>query len=146
MELRNKFMDTIVNDEKNINNEALLDYFKFQNPSLFLKDLYTNEELKRSKILCVVDDVLNDLGKDFNKKNIDRNEGSDKVIDIVGRILNFGKHERGKGFKILALKIMLQELTIALVQVKVGNTSEYLLNENLMKFDKMFITCIDQKE
>lgn len=61
-------MDTIVNDEKNINNEALLDYFKFQNPWLFLKDLYTNEELKRSKILCVVDNVLNDSGNDFNKK------------------------------------------------------------------------------
>lgn len=41
---------------------------------------------------------------------------------------------------------MLQELTIALVQVKVGNTLEYLLNENLMKLDKMFITCINQKE
>ena len=41
---------------------------------------------------------------------------------------------------------MLQELTIALVQVKVGNTLEYLLNENLRKLDKMFITCINQKE
>lgn len=45
-------MDRIANDEKNINNEALLDYFKlfkFQNPLLFLKDLYTNEKLKRSR-------------------------------------------------------------------------------------------------
>ena len=35
----------------------------------------------------------------------------------------------GKGFKILNLKQILQRLPIALAQVKVGNTSENLLNE-----------------
>ena len=36
---------------------------------------------------------------------------------------------KGKGFKILTLKKMLQRLPIALAQVKAGNNSEGLLNE-----------------
>ena len=36
---------------------------------------------------------------------------------------------REKGIKILAPKQMLQRLPIALAQVKIGNTSENLLNE-----------------
>ena len=37
--------------------------------------------------------------------------------------------KHGKGLKILALKRILQRLQIALVQVKVGNTSKNFLNE-----------------
>ena len=36
---------------------------------------------------------------------------------------------RGKGLKILTLKQMLQRLSIALAQVKAGNSSKSLLNE-----------------
>ena len=39
------------------------------------------------------------------------------------------KATKGKGLKILIPKQMLQRLPIALAQVKVGNTSENLLNE-----------------
>ena len=39
------------------------------------------------------------------------------------------KVEYGQGLKILSPKQVLQRLPIALVQVKVGNTSENLLNE-----------------
>ena len=39
------------------------------------------------------------------------------------------KAKHGKGLKILTPKQMLQRLPIALAQVKVGNTSENLLNE-----------------
>ena len=67
-------MDTTVNDEKKINNEILLDYFNSQNPSLLLKDLYTNDSTKRRQILSMVNDALTDLRNNFSKKNIDRNE------------------------------------------------------------------------
>ena len=40
----------------------------------------------------------------------------------------------GKGLKILTPKQMLQRLPIALAQVKVGNNSEDLLNENCLFF------------
>ena len=39
------------------------------------------------------------------------------------------KSKNGEGLKILTPKQMLQRLTIALAQVKAGNTSENLLNE-----------------
>ena len=39
------------------------------------------------------------------------------------------KTRKGKGLKILTPKQMLQRLSIALAQVKAGNTSENLLNE-----------------
>ena len=40
------------------------------------------------------------------------------------------KATKGKGLKILTPKQMLQRLSIALAQVKVGNNSENLLNES----------------
>ena len=43
------------------------------------------------------------------------------------KIVYDSKH--GKGLKILTLKRILQRLQIALVQVKVGNTSKNFLNE-----------------
>ena len=46
---------------------------------------------------------------------------------MVHKAADDSKH--GKGFKILNLKQILQRLPIALAQVKVGNTSENLLNE-----------------
>ena len=36
----------------------------------------------------------------------------------------FNKQQKGKGFKILTLKQMLQRLRVALAQVKIGNISE----------------------
>ena len=39
------------------------------------------------------------------------------------------KEKQGKGFKILTSKKLLQRLATALAQVKVGKTSENLLNE-----------------
>ena len=48
--------------------------------------------------------------------------------DIVEKILNLEKQQKGKGIKILTPKQMLQRLPIALAQVKPGNTSENLLN------------------
>ena len=74
------------------------------------------------------------------------------MATIVDKILNFNNQQKGKGsscmlasrpldlariakvsdhlnLKILSLKQMLQKLTIALVQVKAGQTSENLLNK-----------------
>ena len=86
--------------------------------------------------------------KYINRKKILKNENPNKIIDIVEKILKFNKKQKGKGLrsdlaripfvakvsdysnlKILTPKQMLQMLPIALAQVKVGNTSENLLNE-----------------
>ena len=54
-----------------------------------------------------------------------------KVFNDYLSILSEAKYKsiHGKGFKILTPKEMFQRLTIALAQVKAGDTSENLLNE-----------------
>ena len=54
-----------------------------------------------------------------------------KLFDDYSIIVSEAKHKskNGEGLKILTPKQMLQRLTIALAQVKAGNTSENLLNE-----------------
>ena len=51
------------------------------------------------------------------------------IINIVKRIINFNKEQKGRGLKILTLKQMPQWLPIALAQVKAGNNSQHLLNQ-----------------
>ena len=51
----------------------------------------------------------------------------DNYSRIVSKAICKTKH--GKGLKILIYKQMLQRLSIALTQAKVGNTNENLLNE-----------------
>ena len=51
------------------------------------------------------------------------------------------KKTKGKGIKILPPKQMLQRLSIAIGQVKAGDTSDNLLNQK-----KLFIPCIEQKK
>ena len=54
-----------------------------------------------------------------------------KLFNDYSSIVSVTKHKSiyGEGLKILTPKQMLQRLPVALVQVKVGNTSENLLNE-----------------
>ena len=62
----------------------------------------------------------------INKKKVTQNENPDKIINIVERILDFNKRQRGKGLKISTPKQMLQKLPVALAQVKTDNISEKL--------------------
>ena len=79
------------------------------------------------------------------KKEIPENENPNKIADIVEKIFDFNKQQKGKGrpsvlaclakvfdrmqIKILTPKQTIERLPIALAQVKAGNTSESLLNE-----------------
>ena len=91
-----------------------------------------------------------------NSKDIPENENANKIVNIVEKILDFNKQLKGKGLrqglawvagaprvakvpdhkvfdckrnKVLTPKTLLQRLSIALAQVKAGNTFENLLNE-----------------
>ena len=70
-----------------------------------------------------------DLSNGVIKKEIPENKNPDEVINIAENILDFSKLQKDKVFKILTPKQMLQKLQITLAQVKVGNTSEKVLNE-----------------
>ena len=69
------------------------------------------------------------LRNSINSKDISENENPKKVVNIVEKILEFNKPQKGKGIKILTPKQMLPRLPIGLAQVKAGNTSANLLNE-----------------
>ena len=66
---------------------------------------------------------------DVNRKEIPENGNRKEIIDNTSKIINFNKEQKGKELKILAPKQMLPRLTIALAQIKTGNTFENLLNE-----------------
>ena len=112
-------------------------YFNYQSPSFLVKDLYKFNQNKNDTIIKYLNESLIDLGNSINSKNIPENENPKKVVNIVDKILEFNKEQKGKRrlldlaerIKILTPKQMLQRLPIAFAQVKVGNTSENLLNE-----------------
>ena len=69
------------------------------------------------------------INESINNEEITENENPEKVVNIVEKILDFNKQQKGKGIKILTPKQLLQRVPIALAQVKGCNTSENLLNE-----------------
>ena len=70
-----------------------------------------------------------DLRSSINSKEIPENENPKKVVNIVEKILDFNKQQKGKGIKILTSTQSLRRLPMALAQVEAGNISENLLNE-----------------
>ena len=67
-----------------------------------------------------------DLRNYINSKEISENENQKKYI--VEKIRDFNKQQQVKGIKILTPRQILQRWPISLAQIKVGNTSENLLN------------------
>ena len=65
-----------------------------------------------------------DIRNAIIRKDIPENENSNKIIDVVEKILDFNKQEKGKGVKILTSKQIFQRLPITLAQIKAGNLSE----------------------
>ena len=93
------------------------------------KYLYEANKTKKEQIVYQMINALTGSINAVNKKIITENENPDKVIDIVAKLLDFHKHQKGKGVKILTTKQMLQRLPIVLAQVKTVNTSENVLTE-----------------
>ena len=112
MELRQEFINEIIANGKYINDEIFWNYFKVK--------------AKNERLVNNVNDGLNDLRKVVIRKEILENENPNKIIDIVEKIRDFNKQQKGKGIKILTPKQMLQRLQITVEQVKAGNTSENL--------------------
>ena len=101
-----------------------MELFKYQNPSFLAKDLIRATQAKNEQLVNNVNDGLIDIRNAIIRKEIPENENPKKVVNIVEKILDFNKQQKGKGVKILTPKQMLQRLPIALAQVKPGNTSE----------------------
>ena len=86
--------------------------------------MYNRDEIKNYEIIKGINNRLIELRNFINSKEFLENENPKKVVNIVEKIIDFNKKQKGKGLKILTPKQMLQRLLIALAQVKAGNTSE----------------------
>ena len=75
-------------------------------------------------IVKYLNESLIDLRNSINSREIPENKNPKKIVNIVEKILEFTKQQKGKGIEIFFPKKMLQRLPIALAQVKAGNTSK----------------------
>ena len=118
----------------------LSNYFRYHNLLLLINNLISAKQNKNEKLVYNynINKRLTDLRNNINRKEISENEIPKKVADIVEKILEFHKLQKGYGIpsdfdrtqlKILTPKKMFQRLPIALAQVKTGNASENLLND-----------------
>ena len=127
--MQQEFINEIIANEEDINDELFWNYFKYQNPLFLAKYLIRAKQAKNEQLPNNADNELIDLRNSFIKKEISENEKPNKKVEIAEKILDFNKQQKSKGIKLLTPKQMLQRLSIALAQVKAGNTSEKLLNE-----------------
>ena len=127
--MQQEFINEIIANEEDINDELFWNYFKYQNPLFLAKYLIRAKQAKNEQLPNNADNELIDLRNSFIKKEISENEKPNKKVEIAEKILDFNKQQKSKGIKLLTPKQMLQRLPIALAQVKAGNTSEKLLNE-----------------
>ena len=76
-------MNEIIADEKDINNEIFLNYCKYQNQLLLVKNLISANQIKNEKLVNNINNGLIDLRNDINKKEIHENKNPKKVASIV---------------------------------------------------------------
>ena len=99
-------MNEIIADKKGINVELFFNYFKYQNTLFLVKYLISAKQDMYEKLVNNINDVLIVLRNDINRKEIPENENLNKVVTIVGKILDFNKQQK------------IQRLPIALTQGK----------------------------
>ena len=84
-------MNEITDNEKDINDKIILDYFKYQNPSFLAKALIRAMEATNWKFVSYDNGRLVNWGNAINKKQIPEKENPKKVVNIVDNILDFNK-------------------------------------------------------
>ena len=80
--MREKFLNEIKNEEKNINEQIFREYFNYQSPSLLVKDSYEENRNKNDIIVKYLNESLIDLKNSINSKQLPENENPKKVADI----------------------------------------------------------------
>ena len=97
LELLEEFINEIKNDEKNINELIFKEYFFYQTPLFLAKELHNSNRNINDEIVKHVNDALVALKKDINIKQIPENENANRIVNIVEKILDFNKQQKGKG-------------------------------------------------
>ena len=82
-----EFLNEIVNEEKYINEKIFRDYFRYQNPSSLVKDLFRANKNNNDKTKCLIIIELIKIMEGINIKKITENENLQKVANIVNKSL-----------------------------------------------------------
>ena len=128
----NRFFEHIENESKGTDYDLFKKFFDFETPTQLTKKLFEIKDKKKNNDL--VEEIKNRWNKlkDGIEKMSDHDEKknkSDKILEIVNKLLSFNKQQQGKGLKILTRNQMFSRLPIILAQLKAGNNSEKLKNE-----------------
>ena len=94
-------MNEIIADEKDIHDEILWTYFKYQNPSSLAKGLIRANQAKNERLVNNISDELIDLRNAIIKKELPKNKNLNKMIDIVEKNIDFNTQQKGKGLQII---------------------------------------------
>ena len=131
LKLCEKPLNEIKSEEKTINEQIFNKFLNYNYPSFLVKYLYEDNQNKNEKIVKNFNESLINLRNFINSIEIPENENPKKILEknILQKVLDFNKQQKGKGIKTLTPKQMLQRLLLALPQVKAGNTFGNLLNE-----------------
>ena len=78
LKLQEEFMNEIITDEKDINNEIFLNYFKYQNQLFVETDLIRAMQAKNETLVINFNDGLINSKNAINKKEIPENENPKK--------------------------------------------------------------------
>ena len=76
-------MNEIIADQKDINNEIFLNYYKYQNQLLLVKNLIGANQIKNVKLVNNINNGLIDLRNDINRKKNPENKNQKKETGIV---------------------------------------------------------------
>ena len=134
VKLKNRKIEEIEKEEKNINKELFKKYFTdYQSPSDMYKKLRERESKKNEDQVYLIKKVFNRMKKTIEKVPEDRKsmtEENRKIINIVESILYFNQLEqKGEVLKILTPNQIFSRLPITLPQLKAGNNSGKLKDE-----------------
>ena len=104
----------IEDQEKKIDKELFKKYFEYKSPSEMLDNLFSLDNLKRNE-------ATEKNGNNFKYlsdkvKELPSNEGVEesKILEVIGKILEFNREHQGAGIRRLTLNQMLSRLPISL--------------------------------
>ena len=86
---------------------------------------------EKKNLLTLINSGLRDLKQGIGDmtEQEKETESPNEIVDIVGNIIEFNRHQQEQGLKIFTPNQMLSRLPISLAQLKAGNNSEKLKNE-----------------
>ena len=115
----NRFFEHIENESKGIDYDLFKKFFDFETPTQLTKKLFEIKDKKKNNDL--VEEIKNRWNKlkDGIEKMSDHDEKknkSDKILEIVNKLLSFNKQQQGKCLKILTRNQMFSRLPIIFAQ------------------------------